>query len=586
MKRNGAPVEGIGFQGHFRGHQLTHPQRMIDIIRNFSVYRIPIHITEFDVETDDEQLQADFMRDVMTVVFSSPGCTAFVMWGYWENDHWRPKAAIFRKDWSKKKAYYMYKDLVFKKWWTDVWLNTNSQGYIVNRVFKGQYNISVDVGGRRYNKRINLTGPKGYYEIKVDSSVGQRGLVIGNEISSGVAYPGHEPNAPWRGAAEDRINRIRKGTMKVYVQHVDGRKIAGARVRAKMIHHKFIFASYIGHKFLNKNDPSYEKVQSTFKELFNGATTPIYWKGWSAGGKEYYTEAMQHLKMNQIPFKASPIICPQESTIPDEVLAVKNDQTKFRKAVLDHVKDVAQAVHSNGAAAVDVIHQPGSSGFVKQHAGADIYTEIFKVAKQHCPNTKLILDENQLITSSSEGKRERLHQKIELLKQQNTGLRGIGIQGHVKSDASNMLMNPQDVLGVLDAFASRHKIPVEFTQFDVKTDDEQVRADYTRDMLTVAFSHPWASSFTVWGWWQGEHWLKGGAMLKEDFSPKPNYHAWKERIFGDWWTDISVETSEEGEALIEGFKGYYEITVDVGGGKVVKKNLWAGANWSPLVVVV
>ncbi|WP_341231845.1 trehalase-like domain-containing protein, partial [Nocardioides salarius] len=44
------------------------------------------HNAEFDVEAgDDDQLQADYFRDVMIATFSHPNFEAIVQWGFWES---------------------------------------------------------------------------------------------------------------------------------------------------------------------------------------------------------------------------------------------------------------------------------------------------------------------------------------------------------------------------------------------------------------------------------------------------------------------------------------------------------------------
>lgn len=582
MKGKGVPVEGIGFQGHFKVGQLTHPQRIFEIIQNFGVYGGPVQITEFDLETTDEGLLADFTRDVLIAAFSAPACDAFVFWGFWAGEQWRPNAAMFRKDWSKKKNYYAYKNLLFAEWWSNFTTNANNQGYTVNRVFKGQYNIMVEVGGKQIYKDIYLSKAKEYHEIKVNVEAAATRSAVPRSL---VAYPGQEPNAPWRKAAQDRINKYRKGILKIYVQYPNGQKAVGAKVKVKMLRHKFVFASYIGHKFLDKSDPNHQRRQSTFKELFNGATVPIYWANWgwySPSTQKYYIEAMKYMRQNYIPYKVSPMIAPSEDSMPKAILQHKGNWSAMRGAVLQHVRDVAGTIRAHNPVAVDMVNHPSSSNFLKQNTGNDIYTQAFQETKKKLPKAKLVLDEHQILNAggSNMGQINKFHKEIETLKAQNIGLSGIGFQGHF-----NSLTDPARVVQLLDEFANRHKLPVDITQFDVKVDDEEVQADYTRDILTAAFSHPWMSSFTMWGWWAGEHWLPQAAMLRKDWSPKPNYWAYKNRVFKDWFTNVEVKTGNDGTAQVWGFLGQYEVTVEISG-KVLKKYMWMNSHWNPVVFVV
>ncbi|HXI18191.1 MAG TPA: endo-1,4-beta-xylanase, partial [Chloroflexota bacterium] len=97
----GAPIGGIGIQCHY-GMTVESPPRLLSSLDHFAQLGLPIHITEFDIDTTDEALQEDYTRDFMTAMFSHPAVDAILMWGFWEARHWRPDAALFRRDWSIK----------------------------------------------------------------------------------------------------------------------------------------------------------------------------------------------------------------------------------------------------------------------------------------------------------------------------------------------------------------------------------------------------------------------------------------------------------------------------------------------------
>ena len=79
----GAPIDGIGFQGHFSPDSLTGPEQLWTIFDRFAELGLEMQITEFDLSTSDEELQAMYTRDLMTAVFAQEGFNAFVMWGFW-----------------------------------------------------------------------------------------------------------------------------------------------------------------------------------------------------------------------------------------------------------------------------------------------------------------------------------------------------------------------------------------------------------------------------------------------------------------------------------------------------------------------
>ncbi|HZZ43801.1 MAG TPA: endo-1,4-beta-xylanase [Tepidisphaeraceae bacterium] len=143
-----APLDGIGMQSHF-GQRVTSPERLLEILNWYGSLGPMIEVTEFDVDTKDEQLQADYLRDFLTVMFSHPKVDGFLMWGFWQKLHWRPDAAMFRTDWSEKPSAKVFKDLVFTKWWTDVAGKTDQHGTFSTRGFCGQYEITATAGAQK-----------------------------------------------------------------------------------------------------------------------------------------------------------------------------------------------------------------------------------------------------------------------------------------------------------------------------------------------------------------------------------------------------------------------------------------------------
>ncbi|MBI1766182.1 MAG: endo-1,4-beta-xylanase [Acidobacteria bacterium] len=143
LRERGAPVEVIGFQGHF-GY-VTPIDTMQAIVDRFAQLGLPIAITEFDFDTTDEALQADFTRDFMTFIFSQPSFDDFLMWGFWERAHWLPAGAMYRADWSSKPNALAYTNLLFNEWWTNADGLSDAAGKFTARGFKGEYNVTVRV---------------------------------------------------------------------------------------------------------------------------------------------------------------------------------------------------------------------------------------------------------------------------------------------------------------------------------------------------------------------------------------------------------------------------------------------------------
>lgn len=151
----GAPLEGIGLQGHF-GTQLPPPAEVFDRLEKFGAFGLPLAITEFDVNVSNERLQADYLRDFLTVAFSNSHVDSFLMWGFWEGRHWLPNAALYRTDWSLKPNGKVFKELLFKRWWTNVSGQTDAAGRYATRGFLGEYTCTLTLGAKTVTKAFKL----------------------------------------------------------------------------------------------------------------------------------------------------------------------------------------------------------------------------------------------------------------------------------------------------------------------------------------------------------------------------------------------------------------------------------------------
>lgn len=152
----GAPIEGIGMQGHFGSH-LTPPERLWEILDRFAELGLEIQITEFDINNSDEMIQAAYTRDFLTAMFAHPAVKGVLTWGFWEGRHWIPKAAMFRRDWSLKSNGQAWIDLVKKQWWTDEQGTTDATGRYTTRGFLGDYQVEASAGTGSVRQTATLT---------------------------------------------------------------------------------------------------------------------------------------------------------------------------------------------------------------------------------------------------------------------------------------------------------------------------------------------------------------------------------------------------------------------------------------------
>jgi GH35 family endo-1,4-beta-xylanase len=156
LQTNGAPIGGIGMQGHV-GWTMNSPQQLWQIFDRFADLGLPIKITEFDIGVTDEQLAADYYRDFYTACFAHPAVNGILIWGIWEKDKsYKPEAAIFNKDWSPKPAAVALENLL-RQWHQPIQTTTDRQGKINVRAFHGQYDIAVQTSTGEIHQAVTHT---------------------------------------------------------------------------------------------------------------------------------------------------------------------------------------------------------------------------------------------------------------------------------------------------------------------------------------------------------------------------------------------------------------------------------------------
>lgn len=147
LQSHNAPIQGIGTQCHF-GDNVTPPERIWTILDKLAGYGLEIQATEFDVSTDDTELQTDYTRDFMTAYFAHPATVGILMWGFWAGQHWKPNAALWDDNWQLRPHGKAWVDLVTKTWWTNETLKSDNEGAANLRGFLGEYLLEIQYGAQ------------------------------------------------------------------------------------------------------------------------------------------------------------------------------------------------------------------------------------------------------------------------------------------------------------------------------------------------------------------------------------------------------------------------------------------------------
>ncbi len=141
MMDDGAPVDGVGMQGHFWTDMPAYGElkRRIEQVKPLG---LPMAVSEFDMKGK----AYDDMERVMYAVFSEPQMYGFTIWGAWDGVQWRNNGAIFEDNWEVKPSGRAWLDLVHGKWSNDTVAVTETSGTISLDAYKGTHKITLMMG--------------------------------------------------------------------------------------------------------------------------------------------------------------------------------------------------------------------------------------------------------------------------------------------------------------------------------------------------------------------------------------------------------------------------------------------------------
>ncbi|XP_059634092.1 endo-1,4-beta-xylanase 1-like [Cornus florida] len=226
----------------------------------------------------------------------------------------------------------------------------------------------------------------------------------------------------------------------------------------------------------------------------------------------------------------------------------------------------------------DVNNEMLHGSFYQDRLGKDVRANMFKTANQLDPSATLFVNdyhvEDGCDTRSSP---EKYIQQILDLQEQGAPVGGIGIQGHIDSPVGPIVCSALDQLGILG-------LPIWFTELDVSSINEYVRADDLEVMLREVYAHPAVDGVMLWGFWElfmsrdNSHLVNAEGDINE---AGKKYLALKR----EWLSHAHGHIDEQGQFVFRGFQGSYEVEV-VNYSKKVSKTFVVEKGESPLVVSI
>lgn len=378
------------------------------------------------------------------------------------------------------------------------------------------------------------------------------------------SYAGREPDAAWRKAALERIEKIRKADCSLVLTDSKNKPLANRVVKLSLRRNEFGFGSAVpasllvadteeGKRFREIVDRLFSIVvfENDLKDMWWGKSTPPHER---AARSAELNKAFGWLGERRIAVRGHYLM---QTAVPHNLS--KMDAPAIRSHFLETTR---QRIEFAGGRVCewDAINHPiawtGADLLSKRPGLEKLDREVLALARSLSP-LPMFVNEDQLFRPGPQS--DDTWAYLKELKDDGIRIDGVGNQAHIHE---SYLPSPEHVLAVTDRFAE--VVPAQsITEFDIKTvEDEQLAADYTRDLLIACYSHTAYTSFLFWGFWEGSHWIPDAASWNRDWSIKARGEVLEEWLGKRWRTEVTLTTDAEGTVKWRGFTGWYEVSLE------------------------
>ena len=409
----------------------------------------------------------------------------------------------------------------------------------------GFYNQVVEIGGIEI-----LKFPEGFDQSQLPRSFPPE-------------YDQFKEDATWRKEATERIEKVRKGDFTVVVKDKDGNIVPDAKVKLDMFEHEFEFGNAMNGSVINN-----EKYRNNAKMLFNAAVLEHSHK-WAPyennpNDAKKQVEAIidlgiKNLRGHSIFWERDLGSNGKTYLTPKYIFSeeMKNPQNK-------HLYDEKAKAHAyqmvNDFKGVvdewDVVNEILGHTKVKDVFGPQIYKDAFQWAREAGgEDMKLYYNEVSI--------HEPVYlEKIDELVAMGVDFDALGLQSHYDA---HRIATPSVVLTLYDNLRKYGK-ELKVTEFSASMTDKELQGSVMRDTMICTFAEEQMNGFLMWGFWDGANFESNSPVYDKEWNLKPGGRAYVDLVYNKWWTrDAKATTDASGKAVVRGFYGDYDVTVEANG---------------------
>jgi len=383
--------------------------------------------------------------------------------------------------------------------------------------------------------------------------------------STSFSYGGRNADAPWRATAESQIERYRQGDLQVSVTDALGRPVSDAELHIQMTRHAFTFGAVVdSSRLVGETDDHDEAVTASYRrnlqELFNAASfeSDLRWTSWAEPEVREVTEqALASVRSLELSVRGRGLVSTASADLPEALREKLASPGLIREAVRRGVETTAGELDGS-IAAWDVVDRLREHHDLLDLIGWDELSTWFRLVRLAAPNSELVFSESDILAGD---RMAELAALVGGMMSEGVPIDRIGVLGQFGTQPPPI----QVLRDRLDQLAS-FDLPLVITAFDMTTSDQALQEDFTRDFLTLAFSHPSVEGFVLRRFWEGrggplDH---GDPLYRRDGTITPVGKIYRDLILDRWWTDILARSDDAGEFQSRVFQGDYIVSVRKG----------------------
>ncbi|KVI06779.1 Carbohydrate-binding, CenC-like protein [Cynara cardunculus var. scolymus] len=342
----------------------------------------------------------------------------------------------------------------------------------------------------------------------------------------------------------------------------DSSNMHGTMVAVKQTRNSFPIGSCISRTNIDNEDFVAFLVKNFNWAVF-GNELKWYWTE-SQRGNLNYKDADELLKLcddNNIAARGHCIFWDVDNTVQDWV---KNlNKVDLTTAVQNRLTSLLNR-YKGQFKHYDVNNEMLHGSFYPDRLGQDTRANMFKTANQLDPSTILFVNDYHIEDGcDTRSTPEKYIAQILDLQQQGAPVGGIGIQGHIDSPVGPVVYSALEKLGVLG-------LPIWFTELDVSSINEHIRADDLEVMFREAFAHPAVEGIMIWGFWELFMSRENSHLVNAEGEINEAGNRFLQ-LKKEWLSHAHGHVDDQSEFKFRGFPGTYEIVFVMNSKKVVKQ---------------